>query len=425
MSLDVPTATIRPAERRLVFEPRSKRGVSPSPSAFDITGPDAYNSTIMSDQPGKPKLTKRPHHRAASPMDFGTFSPSVDPETRILSQRSRGLGPFLVVGCGSIGRRHVRNLVAGGNSEVAVCDPDPERTGPVIEEAGLLRPAYADYNEALSSVKPNIIFICTPPPLHLKQALAAVRVGAHVFIEKPLSNRLDGVDELLHAATDRKRICQVGYNLRFHVGIRKVKELLHSDAIGHVSYAQVVMGQYLPDWRPWQDYRQSYTARSDMGGGIILDASHELDYALWLLGRPASAFCSADRISGLDVDVEDSATILLRYTSGARCDIHLDFVRRDYARGCSLCGESGTIVWDYVAQQVRLYRAADRAWETFSCECDPNDMYRAELEHFLDCVQTQTDPLVGLEQGRTVLALIETARRSAETGTWEVTTWQS
>ena len=352
-----------------------------------------------------------------------TMKSAPEPAQARANRPSTGLGPFLVAGCGSIGRRHVRNLAASGHTDVAVCDPTPQRTATVVAEAGLPLPQYADCDEALSKVNPAVVFVCTPPSLHVKQALAAVRAGAHVFIEKPLSNTLDGVDELMREATNRRRICQVGYNLRFHTGIRKVKELLDAGAIGPVSYAQVVMGQYLPDWRPWQDYRQSYTARRDMGGGIILDASHELDYALWLLGRPASTFCSADRVSSLDVDVEDSATILLRYPSGARTDIHLDFVRRDYARGCSLCGEAGTIIWDYSAQQVRLYRAADRTWTVFNCECDPNDMYRAELGHFLDCVRTQTDPLVNLQQGQAVLKLIEAARRSAEAGAWEVIAW--
>jgi predicted dehydrogenase len=313
--------------------------------------------------------------------------------------------------------------VAAGHKDIVLCDPDQRRIQAIPSETGLALPAFNDYNEALAKAEPATVLVCTPPTLHVRQALQAVQAGAHVFIEKPLSSVPDGVPELIREASHLGRVCQVGYNLRFHVGVRKVKELLDANAVGPVCYAQVTMGQYLPDWRPWQDYRQSYTARRELGGGIILDASHELDYLLWLMGRPDSVFCSSDRIGKLDVDVEDSATILLRYASGARADVHMDFVRRDYARGCSLCGEDGTIVWDYPAQTVRLYHSSAREWQTFACECDPNDMYRAEIAHFLECIRNQSSPLNGLEQGLAVLRLIAAARKSADQGAWEVVSW--
>ena len=199
----------------------------------------------------KPPPTRQPERDHATgtescmaiPQNPGTSSSPADSPSVTSNRKSPELGPFLVAGCGSIGRRHVRNLVASGQTDIAVCDPNPERTTSLVAEVGLPLRRYADCDEALSRVKPAVVFVCTPPSLHVKQALAAVRAGAHAFIEKPLSNTLDGVEELRREASTRQRTCQVGYNLRFHAGVSKVKELLDAGAIGPVSYAQVVMGQ--------------------------------------------------------------------------------------------------------------------------------------------------------------------------------------
>lgn len=317
----------------------------------------------------------------------------------------------LVVGSGSIGRRHLRNLHRLGIQRLAACDVDRERLAPMIVKLEV--EPFTDFDEALLSIKPDLVFVCTPPAFHVSQALQAVRAEAHVFIEKPLSHTLDGVDELIAEAEARQRVVQVGYNLRFHPGLRKVKQLVDEGAIGRILWARVEAGQYLPDWRPWQDYRQSYTARRELGGGILLDGSHELDYITWLLGRPVELTCMAGRVSDLDVDVEDCATMLLRFDSGAQADVHMDFVQRGFARSCKLVGEEGTIVWDYSLNQVQVHRAGSDTWETISYDFDSNDMYIAEIRHFLDCVAQSVKPLVDLTQAKMVLELALSAKGAA------------
>ncbi|WP_198469860.1 Gfo/Idh/MocA family protein [Acetomicrobium sp. S15 = DSM 107314] len=302
----------------------------------------------------------------------------------------------LVVGSGSIGRRHLRNLRKIGIQHLAACDADQERLAPMVTELNV-KP-FSDFDEALASIKPELVFICTPPIFHVPQALKAVRVNAHVFIEKPLSHTLDAVAELITEAESRRRVVQVGYNLRFHPGLLKVKQLVDEGTIGRVLWAYAEVGQYLPDWRPWQDYRQSYTARRDLGGGIILDGSHELDYVIWLLGRPIELICMAGKVSNLIVNVEDCATILLRFENGTQADIHMDFVQRGYARLCKLAGEKGTIVWDYSKSEVQIFRADGAGWETISYEFDPNQTYIAEVEHFLARVTCEDASLVSLKE---------------------------
>jgi predicted dehydrogenase len=244
-------------------------------------------------------------------------------------------------------------------------------------------------------------------------AQALLNAGADVFVEKPLAASLDGVDELIASSQRTKRILQVGYNLRFHPVLTLVKRLLEDKAIGPVLYAHARVGQYLPDWRPQVDYRQSYTARRDLGGGILLDASHELDYVLWLLGNPVSVACVAGKASSLDVDVEDSATVLLGYARGAHAVVHMDFVRRGYARTLELVGETGNLVADLGQRSLRLERSRDEARDI---EVPEGDMYVAELGHFLECVATRMPPLVDAAAGRQTLRLVMLAKIAARDG---------
>ncbi len=314
----------------------------------------------------------------------------------------------LVVGAGSIGRRHLRNLRALGIAKLAACDPDTARLSSLTPELPVA--TFPDMGAALAELRPEIVFVCSPPVCHVPQARQAVRAGAHVFVEKPLSHDLEGVEELMVEAEKHGRVVQVGYNLRFHSGVEMLKRLVSEGRIGRILWARAEFGQYLPDWRPGVDYRSTYSARRDMGGGIVLDASHELDYILWLMGTPERVVCLAGTTSDLEVDVEDCATILLQFPDGALADVHADFVQRGYTRTCKLVGEKGTVTWDYCANEVRLYLAETGAWQSCAYEFSPDDMYLAEVRDFLECVGTGRAPRVGLADARCVLEIALTAK---------------
>ena len=319
----------------------------------------------------------------------------------------------LVAGSGSIGRRHMRNLRSLGISELAGCDPDPERLAPMVAELEIH--PFGAFETAMEAFRPDAILICTPPSFHLEQARQGVAMGAHVFIEKPLSHSMEGVKALIGEARASGRVLQVGYNLRFHPPIRKLKQIVDENTIGRILWTRAEVGQYLPDWRPWQDYRQSYTARRELGGGIILDASHEIDYLLWFFGEPIEVLCMASTVSQLAVNVEDSASLLLRFPSGAHADLHLDFVQRVPSRSCKLVGEEGTAIWeDGEATKVRVVRP-DKQAEDFRFDFDDNEMYVAEVKQFLDCIETGQSPLVNAEHAAQVLRWALAARTAAET----------
>src|SRR5271168_4885522 len=327
----------------------------------------------------------------------------------------------LVVGCGSIGRRHARNLKSLGVQQLGFCDTSAEALQQCSQE--LQGETFSDYAQALQKFAPDIVLICTPPVFHVEEALAALRAHAHVFIEKPLSHESAGIQALIAEARRRDRNVQIGYNMRFHPGLQILKELIDSGKIGRVLWLSAEVGQYLPDWRPWQNYRESYSARQELGGGIILDGSHELDYICWLMGWPTEVSCRAEHLSSLELDVEDSAWIYLTFPERRRAELHLDFVQRAYTRTCKVVGETGTALWDFGVQEVRWFSAEQAVWNSIPYVFEANDMYVAEMAHFLESLGTRTGPMVDLEQGRDVIRVVEAAKKSSEEGRSQKLNW--
>ena len=319
---------------------------------------------------------------------------------------------ILVAGCGSIGRRHIRNLHRLGVDEVLAWDTDPERLRETADESAA-QPVES-YDAGLAAT-PRAVLVCTPPHLHVQASTAAVRAGAHVLIEKPLSNTLEGVDELLNLTARRGLVTMAGYNLRFHAGLRKVKDLLESGIAGRVLTVRAEYGQYLPTWRPERDYREGYITRASTGGGIILDSSHELDYVAWLGGQIESVYAVAERLSDLDMETEDVALMVLRLEGGVLGEIHVDCVQRGYSRECKVVGTEGSITWVF-GEGVRLVRPDGE--EFFEIAPEANEMYLEELKHFLACLDGSAVPPVDGVAARRVLELAlaakESARRSAE-----------
>jgi predicted dehydrogenase len=319
---------------------------------------------------------------------------------------------FLVMGCGSIGKRHIRNLKILGAMEIAAFDVKPERR----DEAAAIGAsrAFGELADAWSW-SPDVALVTVPNSLHLPMALEAAQHDCHLFIEKPLSHRLNGLDGLLSVVGRRKLATLVGCNMRFHPGIKKIKNLIEEGALGRVVSARVEGGQYLPDWHPWEDYRNGYSARRDLGGGIILDGVHEIDYLRWILGEVGLVACLSGRLARLEIDTEDTAGILLRFHNGTIGELHMDYVQRAYSRTCQIIGDEGTIRWDYTSGEVRYYSAAARGWQVFPNPpgWEANQMYLDEMRHFLKCVAGEEKSIADAWEGKRTLEVALAAKESA------------
>jgi predicted dehydrogenase len=320
----------------------------------------------------------------------------------------------LVVGAGSIGRRHIANLLTLGADVLAVRQR-AELADELAREFGIA--TFASLDAALAT-RPAAAVIGNRTDQHVEAALAAARAGCHLYIEKPVAASRAGLTDLEAEVERRGLVVEVGCMWRFHPGLRTVKQLLDDGAIGPVRSAHVFVGQHLVDWRPGRDYRESYSARRAHGGGVLLDLVHELDYLTWLLGRPREVFAFLEHLSDLETDVEDTAELLLRLESGALAHVHLDCVRPVYGRGLELVGADGVLGWDAVRGRViwerrrphgrRVFRLA-RAFER-------NSMFVESMKHFLARIAHGGLPAVSLAEAVDVLEIVLAARASADAG---------
>lgn len=320
----------------------------------------------------------------------------------------------LLVGCGSIGKRHLRNLKTLGVSDLHAFDPRPDRVTEAVEQTGAH--GWGSLSESLNT-KPDLTLITTPNSLHLEAALEAARAGSHLFIEKPLSHTLEGINELLKETQQRNLTALVGCNMRFHPGIAAVGNEVKNGRIGRIVSARIMAGSYLPDWHPWEDYRKGYSARADLGGGAILDGIHEIDYLLDILGPAVDVQCTAGRFGDIEIETEDTAEILLRTEAGALANIHLSYTQRAYRRNCLFSGTEGSLEWDFDHPHYRTYLASTKQWEETSFEAiDVNEMYIREMKHLLACIRGEEKPAQDLNAGRAALEVACAAKRSSETG---------
>lgn len=324
---------------------------------------------------------------------------------------------ILIVGGGSMGYRHTRLIRQSlPEADIRVLMREPGRALP---EGATGR--VATLAEAIA-FKPEVAVIANPATLHLDAAVPLARSGVHLLVEKPLSAHCAGVDALIETARTSGIVLLVGYNLRYAPSLQDFSQRVRQGVIGRCLGVRAEVGQYLPSWRPAADYRQGVSARRELGGGVLLELSHELDYLRWIFGEVRSVQAMVARQSSLEIDVEDTADLLLQFEStgegtGVVASVHLDFVRRDSIRMCTAVGTLGTLRWNGIASSVELFSADTGAWETvFSAEPDRDATYISQWDHFLACVAKRDALRVTGQDGLAVLRIVEAARESASTG---------
>ncbi len=320
----------------------------------------------------------------------------------------------LIAGLGSIGRRHLNNLLALGERDIVLY-----RTyrGALEADDPDTFPVETNLADALGH-QPQAVIVANPTALHLDVAIPAARAGCHLLLEKPVSHSLDGVGDLEAAVRQGGGRVLVGYQFRFHPGLQQVQRLLTEGAIGRPLSVRAHWGEYLPGWHPWEDFRRGYSARQDLGGGAVLTLSHPLDYLRWLLGEVAALWAFTASHSDLDLPVEDNAEIGLRFASGALGSLHLDYVQRPPAHRLEIIGSHGTLQWDNQDGAVRAYDPSIQEWATHPApeEFERNHMFIEELRHFLALARGETEAVCNLEDGRRALELSLAVLESGASG---------
>ena len=336
------------------------------------------------------------------------------------SGNGKAVNRILIVGLGSIGSRYVR-IIRELYPHIAIAVLRHQGCGDGKAAALGISDCFTTIDDALE-FSPDAAVIANPSPMHLAVALPLAKEGVHLLVEKPISSSIDGVRQLIDTCVEQEAKLMTGYNLRFLTTLIRFREYLNQGKVGQVLSVRAEVGQYLPTWRPESDYRKTVSAQKKLGGGVLLELSHEIDYLLWLFGKVEWVKASVLQQSSLEVDVEDAAHLQVGFKRDAAgrqllALLNMDFVRHDTTRQCVVIGEKGTLRWDGVAGRVDYMAVNDNQWEELCVDKPERDFtYRQELKHFFSCIKTGVTPSVTGEDGRAVLLVVDAARLSSETG---------
>jgi len=338
------------------------------------------------------------------------------------------MSKVLMISLGSIGQRHLANTrELLPDAEIAVYRTHFHSGSALPEAADYI---FFEMGEALA-FKPDAVIISSPASEHVRHAVEFINNGAHVFIEKPLAMTCQAVDTVITASQNSDRFAMVGYVLRFQPILHFIRNLLHGGELGEIRTANVQVGQYLPDWRPDSDYREGVSAQKKLGGGALLELSHELDYSTWLFGLPDQLLCSSGKVSDLDIDVEDSACVIMEYGHtelAKRVVIQVDFLQRVANMAVQVVGSEATLYADLINERVSIAspKQADQIALDVPKMAQGNEMYLRQFDFFfvrsIDDYQPRFDETVeftdhvSLEHAANVLKLVELAKESDRKG---------
>lgn len=310
----------------------------------------------------------------------------------------------LVVGCGSIGRRHINNLIALDKIKAVSIYTKVKDCLKTFNDAS----GKVSLIEDLDNAEADFAVICNETYKHLETAIVLTDRGMDLFIEKPVSYNLDNVDRLKKITDKNKTKVFIGYNLRFLGAMRYIKEQLKDEIIGDLYFAKIETGQYLPEWRKDIDYRQSYSAFREKGGGVSLDLSHEIDYMRYLFGNPLYWKVVKTKVSKLEIDSDDVFEGLYVYGNNFVCNVHLDYLQKDKRREISIVGSKGILQCDFIEEEIRVKKENGIESIIDNIDCfDIDKTYVDELDSFIMSIENDIEPRITLDDGIKALELIE------------------
>ena len=296
----------------------------------------------------------------------------------------------MICGVGSIGERHLNNLLKLGYDDIILYRKRDMQLRTIENSFQVFKTLESALRE-----KPDICFICNPTHLHIPTALKCADAGCHLFIEKPLGNSLKDINQLNRILKKKNKKAMVGYMSRFHPCLIKGKEWIEDGRIGKVVFARTQWGEYLPDWHPWEDYRESYAAKKSMGGGPALTLSHEIDTMLWYFGKVKSVIKNSNYNSDLEISCEHSCDIIANFNNGVTANIHLDYIQKPPVRNMEIVGTKGRIYFDYYKNEISIIPSLNKKLSTnkkLNYRFERNSLFIDELKHFFHCVKNGNDP---------------------------------
>ena len=318
---------------------------------------------------------------------------------------------ILIIGFGSIAKRHINNLIHNINCEIIVYSR--RKNIRFLDHKKIM---VLNSLEKCLLEKPDVALITNETAFHIPMAIKMAKSGLDLFIEKPLSNSTNGIKTLQKIVKQKKLVTQMGCNLRFHKCIIKIRQLINQKKIGRVISIQSENGSYLPDWHTHEDYRKGYASDRQLGGGIILTMIHDIDYLYWIFGNPKSIFSVSGKFSDLDISAEDYCSSIIEFKNNITAELHLDFFQRPEFRGCKIKGTKGVIYWNSDKNEIRLFKNRKKIWEVVLAlkKFQRNEMYIDEIIHFLKCVKNRKQTINNLDEGIKTMNIALAMKKSSK-----------
>ena len=313
---------------------------------------------------------------------------------------------FLICGLGSIGLRHLRNLKALGYTDVIVYSSGKSVMPGVKKEVEQFE-IYNSLSDALKQ-NPDVCMITNPTSLHIPVAMEAASAGCHLYIEKPLSNTLEQLDKLQTIVNNKKLKTFVTYQFRFHPHIKLLKSIFADEQkpYGKALYVTTEWSEYLPDWHPWEDYKQGYSARKDLGGGVLLTQIHPMNYLNYIFGDIDGVQVNKIATKSLGIEVDDVADLMINFNNGMSGHVHIDFLQKPRVHTMKIVTSTGRFAWDY-HKNILNFVDKNCIEEVFMNDnFDRNDMFMEMLKEFIECVNLTRDTRFNLDDAISELNLL-------------------
>lgn len=270
----------------------------------------------------------------------------------------------LIIGLGSIGRRHAKILLKKGIKKITGVDLRDDRIEQTKKEVGI-HEYENNYVDAFKKSKYDTVFITLPTAYHTEVMIESAKNKCNLFIEKPVASNLKNINQVLELVQKNQLLTHTAYCYRFAPSAIKVKQLLEEKKIGKVLNARIKISTYLPDWHPWEDYRDFYMSKIEQGGGARLDESHGIDLLRWLLGEIDSVYAVVEKVSNLEISADDLTVMTLKFNSGTIGEAHFDLLGRTPRIDLELIGSDGTLLWDRISGVVNLFEACKKKWVNY------------------------------------------------------------
>lgn len=323
---------------------------------------------------------------------------------------------FVVVGLGSIGKRHVKNLIKSGVKPQNITGIDP-RQDRIHETKKLFKITETFTKVTQLDKKYDAAIICSPTSYHIKQSITLAKKNINIFIEKPLNHNLNKINELKRLVEKNNIKVLITYPFRFSKHGLKLKELVKSRKLGKIYFFRGIFSEYLPDWHPWENYTKFYMAKKSLGGGSLLDQSHLIDMCHFLFGEAKSIYgCINSRVSDLKVETDDLVNMNIKFKNGVIGNIHQDMFGRKHQKNLEIFCKNGNIFWNVYDLSVQIYNAKTKKIKKYIFNKDHNKMYEYQTKHMIKILRNEEKPAINLHDGIHTMKIIEAAIKSNKLG---------